>query len=98
MLAVEKYESALGIGINSKSLLSFNTINKETDVFTNSLKERTYKRLIDIKACDSTGLNIKELMDLPTYELKTIIVALTNSNLIKAEAKLAKDFNKALRR
>jgi hypothetical protein len=78
MLLMEKYELAMGIQPkDNASPISLVTMNEGTDLFTDNLLERTYNKLIRSKAVEITGLNLKELLNLPTYDLQMLLRCIT---------------------
>ena len=84
MLLMEKYEQRFNIQDTIDPFpISLVTMSKYTDVVTDSLMERSYTKLLDLKLPELTGLSITELLDMPTYKLKAVIRALRNSNTIK---------------
>lgn len=86
MLMMEKYERAFGINDpTNSSPVTLVTGNEVTDLYTDSLLEKAYTKLINVRAPELTGMNLKELLDLPTWKLKTLMRALGNSEIVKSE-------------
>lgn len=79
MLLMEKYEQKLGIQpqINA-SPITLVTHNEHYMPRIEGLYEKTIYKLIRNKVTEATGLDITELMDLPTYELQTIVRAIVS--------------------
>ena len=74
MLLMEKYEVAFKIQPEHDiSPISLVTKNDATDLLTNNLLEKTIGKLIRYKVTELTGLNINELLELPTHRLKAIM-------------------------
>jgi len=83
MLLMEKYEEILGIQSNESNLpISLVTINQGTDVYHDSVLEKTLTKIMKSKLCELTGLSITELLELPTYYLQVVF---------KAASKIAQD-------
>ena len=78
MLLMEKYEMAFAIQPKENpSPISLATMNSATDVYTDSLLEKTLSRLIRAKVFEMTGLNIIDFLALPTYMCQMIIRSIT---------------------
>lgn len=77
MLLMEMYEQKLGIQpqINA-SPITLVTHNEYYMPNIEGLYEKTVYKLIRNKVHEATGLTITQLMDLPTYELQTIVRAI----------------------
>ena len=94
MLMIEKYERAFGINdpVNS-SPVTLTTGNEVTDLYTDSLLEKAYTKLINVRAPELTGMSVKEILDLPSWKVRTLMRALGNSEIIKSEQDQAKQFS-----
>ena len=93
MLLMEKYEVAFGIQpTTDASPISLVTMNEATDILTGGLFERTVSKLIKYKVPELTGLNIKELLALPTYQLKVILRSI--ASIRREEPKVNADVQK----
>ncbi len=79
MLLMEKYEEILEIQTNeSKTPIPLVTINNTTDIYNNSLLEKTITKIMRSKLCELTGLSITELLALPTYYLQMVFRSATH--------------------
>lgn len=78
MLAMEAYEQAFGIQTTgASSPITLVTMKDSTNYLKDSMLERTIDRIIQLKLHKLTGLNLNELLNLPTYELKMIFQSAT---------------------
>lgn len=87
MLAMRAYELSFGVikhGVD-KSKITLATMTESADVYKGSPLELTILKLLRLKLPKVTGMSIKELMDLPTYELKMYIQQVVKANEIERE-------------
>ena len=86
MLSLEAYENALGIPPeDNKSLVTLVTMNYTTDYMVNTMLEKTIDRIIQLKLHTITGLNVMELLDLPTYVLQMLMRSVTRNGILENE-------------
>lgn len=84
---MEKYEQAFNIQPDPLVAhpISLVTMNEEYDVYTDSPLEQTIFTLIRLKIPEATGMSVKELLALPTYELKMIYRSVKKAKIIEGE-------------
>ena len=74
MMLQEQYELAFGIQTTKDaSPISLVTHSEATDIYTDCLLEKTITKLIKYKVPELTGMSLQQLLDLPTFQLKTIM-------------------------
>ena len=82
MLALEAYEKALEIPTTvDRSLVTLATMNELTNFMEHSMLERTIDRIVQLKLHAITGLNVLEILDLPTYTLQILMRSVTRAGL-----------------
>lgn len=102
MLLMEAYENAYGISPkDNASPITLVTKNASTELYSDSLYERTMSKFIKYRIAEATGLNLIEFLNQPTYKVAMIMRALRTVRknesinpavleLLKQEAKLNK--------
>lgn len=56
--------------------LSLVCMSEAEDIYNGSIYQATVTRLIKLKVPQSTNMSLIELLDLPTYELKSLLVSI----------------------
>lgn len=98
MLLMEKYETALSIQTpNEASPIALVTMKEATSVLLNSHYENTIYRLVRSKLPEITGMNINELLNLPTYKLAMLYRAVGRVKMKELEEDKSKKLDELLK-
>lgn len=77
LIALEKYQKALGlVPKDSTKPLVCATMKTGTNPITGSALAATYEVLIKNRVPELTNMTLYQLMELPTYELKTLLATI----------------------
>ena len=66
------YDEVVGIGTSNNFILSRICVDN-TNPYIDGLYEKTIEKLIKLKIPEETNMSLEELLDLPTYRLKSYI-------------------------
>ena len=93
MVILEKYETAFGIQEPDKPFpISLVTMSESSDIYTNSLMEKTIYKLQKYKVPEITNTSLEDLLNLPTYKL--LMVFRSIAQIRHEENTKDKDLNK----
>lgn len=88
----------MDINQNHESPIQTSLMDSKTNPLYKGLEERTIKRLIRLKIPEAAFMSVRDLLDLPNYELKWYVEQVSvesRNNGKEIDKKLAKQLNAA---
>ena len=76
----QAYFKFMGVKQHPTSVIGSSLMDSNNNPHSNSLEERTFKRLLSLKMPETAHMSITELLEMPNYRLKWLVDQITDSS------------------